>query len=163
MGHNSSGAFAPTIGSMLSVQRVGRASNGPSGTETFTGIFGFQDAAGGTWNDGAAWEIRWNGSAEEWCYTAAAANSFTRGSSNLPTPDGTFIWFLVFGNANGTRYDFAWSQDSMSFTIAGALSSGLPSATQLPGWGASNIKSAGTTSRSCVVDFMGYRVDGQRG
>lgn len=155
--------LVPTLGPALSVARVARET-AVSGTETYTLTSGFIDGQNGTFTDGVAWELRWTGAAEEWSHTRWAATVATRSNVGSPAVDGTYIWLLVFMNANWTRADFIYSQDSMAFTLAEAITTGIPTITQLTGWSGINVvKSAGTTARLTDCDFCGMRMDVTRG
>lgn len=162
LGASSNGIAAPTTFSGLVVFRGNRSSIAADGTETYSFIIGFQDASGGTWTDGAAWEYRWNGSAEEWSQTTMVGAVATRTVTGSPTPDGTQVWLMVYVNKAWTKAAFLWSQDSMAFNVH-EVTAGLPASTDLVHIGATAIKSAGTTSRSMAIDLLGYRVDGLRG
>lgn len=153
----------PGQGCAIAVGRLSRPT-APDGTETFQISVGMHDGYGNSINDGALWEIRYNGSAEEWCYSAVAGTVYTRATTGAPSPDNTQTWFAVFLNSDWTRADFIYSKDSKAFTLAGSASSGLPSGTQLVGASMMIQKSAGTTARTCFADFFGYRYDvGARG
>lgn len=147
----------------LSVARLA-AEAANSGTETWQLISGFADSAGGTFTDGVAWNLRWNGSAAEWSQDRLSNATATRSVTNSPTPDTTYIWLVVFVNPAWTRADFIYSTDGISFTKADSPTTGLPANTRDSAWvGASLIKSVGTTQRNCSIDLCGVRMDGVRG
>lgn len=163
LGHAGTDSIIPTLGCALSVARLAQeAAN--SGTETYQLISGFADSAGGTFTDGVAWNLRWNGSAQEWSQDRLANSAATRSVTGSPTPDNNYIWVVVFVNAAWTRADFIYSTDSVSFTKANSPTTGLPGNTRPTAWvAASMIKSAGTTQRNASIDLAGYRVDYVRG
>lgn len=159
IGHAGSGAILPTLGAALSVARLAQQ-QANSGTETYQLITGFADSAGGTFTDGAAWNLRWNGSAQEWSQDRLANSVATRSTTGSPTPDNNYIWAVVFVNPGWTRADFIYSTDSVSFTKADSPTTGLPDSTRPTSWvAASMVKSAGTTARLFAIDLAGYRVD----
>jgi hypothetical protein len=155
--------IVPTLGAALSVARLAQeAAN--SGTETYQLITGFADSAGGTFTDGAAWNLRWNGSAQEWSQDRLANATATRSVTGSPTPDNNYIWLVVFVNPAWTRADFIYSTDSIAFTKADSPTTGLPGNTRDTAWvAASMIKSVGTTQRNASIDLAGYRIDYVRG
>lgn len=163
IGHASTAAIIPTLGPALSVARLA-AEAANSGTETWQLISGFADSAGGTFTDGVAWNLRWNGSAAEWSQDRIANGTATRSVTGSPTPDTNYIWVVVFCNAAWTRADFIYSTDSIAFTKADSPTTGLPGNTRPTAWvAASLIKSVGTTQRNCSVDLAGWRMDSVRG
>jgi hypothetical protein len=162
LGNAGSGDIVPTLGAALSVVRLA-AEAANSGTETWQLISGFADSAGGTFTDGVAWNLRWNGSAAEWSQDRLANSAATRSVTGSPTPDTNYIWLVVFINPAWTRADFIYSTDSISFTKADSPTTGIPGNTRFTSWvAASMIKSVGTTQRNCSIDLAGYRVDQTR-
>lgn len=162
-GHSSTGDIVPTLGAALSVARLA-AEAANSGTETWQLISGFADSAGGTFTDGVAWNLRWNGSAAEWSQDRLNNSAATRVTTGSPTPNTNYIWVVVFVNPTWTRADYIYSEDSASFTVASSPTTGFPTSARPVGWvAASLIKSAGTTQRNCSIDLAGYRVDYTRG
>lgn len=163
IGHAGTDGFPCATFAGLSVARIA-AEAANSGTETWQLISGFADSAGGTFTDGAAWNLRWNGSAAEWSQDRLANATATRSVTGSPTPDTNYIWLVVFVNPGWTRADFIYSTDSVSFTKADSPTTGLPANTRDSAWtGASMIKSVGTTQRNCSLDLCGWRMDGVRG
>lgn len=163
LGSAGTDAIVPTLGPALSVARLA-AEAANSGTETWQLISGFADSAGGTFTDGVAWNLRWNGSAAEWSQDRLSNSTATRTTTDSPTPGTNYIWAVVFVNANWTRADFIYSTDSVSFSVASSPTTGFPGNTRPTAWvAASLIKSAGTTQRNCSIDLAGYRVDYVRG
>lgn len=151
-------------GCMLSVSRLA-IETVVSGTETFTVLAGFLDqSGGGTPVSGCGWEYRWNGSAAEWSQTSYAASAATRSTTGSPTAGTNYVWLICFVNAAGTRVDMIYSNDSVSFTKASSVSTGLPAAGAAHGFaGISILKSAGTTTRRASIDIAGVRADYVRG
>lgn len=163
LGSAATDGIVPTTGAALSVARLAQeAAN--SGTETYQLISGFADSAGGTFTDGVAWNLRWNGSAQEWSQDRLSNSSATRSTTGSPTPDNNYIWVVVFINPGWTRADFIYSTDSVAFTKADSPTTGIPASTRDTAWvAASMIKSAGTTQRNCSIDLAGNRMDVVRG
>jgi hypothetical protein len=163
IGYAGTDGIIPTLGAALSVARLAQeAAN--SGTETYQLISGFADSSGGTFTDGVAWNLRWNGAAQEWSQDRLSNSTATRSVTGSPTPDNNYIWVAVFVNPGWTRADFIFSTDSVSFTKADSPTTGLPGSTRPTAWvAASMIKSVGTTQRNCSIDLAGYRVDYVRG
>lgn len=160
---NAGNQIVPEQGPAGLIARVLRGTAN-DGTNTYTLVAGFTDGNGGTWTDGAAWELRWTGSAEEWSQTTTAAGSATRRNTSSPTVDTTFVWLGVFLNADWSEAYFIWSQDSKSFTYAGSINTNLPGTADLVAAGVYIQKSAGTTARTANVDLLGVRVEmGARG
>lgn len=159
----------PTIGGLSSlkvgtnawllVSRVKSTTALPDGTETYTGVVGFSTLTADNHVNAICWELRWNGSAAEWAQSCIAGSTPTRSVTGSPSPvNGSFVWLAVYVNAAGTRADFLYSTDGISFTLAGSASSGLPtSAATLAPIAVSAIKSAGTTARVMNVDIAGFR------
>ena len=165
-GHNGtycigSNIIIPTLGPALFVSRVA-FETATDGTQTFTVESGFTDAT--TTVDGIMWEYRWNGSAEEWSQTRYAGGTPTRSNTGSPTPDTNYIWLVIFVNADWTRADFIYSNNSTTFTLADSPTTGLPSSSQLVGIKPMRIvKTAGTTQRNANIDLCGWRYDYVRG
>jgi hypothetical protein len=163
LGHASTDSIVPKLGCALSVVRLA-AEAVPTATETFQLISGFADSAGGTFTDGAAWNLRWNGSAAEWSKDRLSNAVATRDATGSPTPATTYIWLAVFLNADWTRADYYYSTDSVNWTLAESETTGLPVAGRNTAWvAASIIKSVGTTQRNASIDLAGYRADYVRG
>lgn len=163
IGHAGTDAYPCATFAGLSVARIA-AEAANSGTETWQLISGFADCAGGTFTDGAAWNLRWNGSAAEWSQDRLSNATATRSVTGSPTPATTYIWLVVFVNPAWTRADFIYSLDGVDFITAASPTTGLPANTRDSAWvGASMIKSVGTTQRNCSLDLCGWRMDGVRG
>lgn len=159
----TTGVIVPTLGPALSVVRLA-AEALPTGTETFQLFSGFADTANGTVTDVVAWNLRWNGSAAEWSQDRISNGTATRTAVNSPTPDTNYIWLIVFLNADWTRADFLYSEDSVNFLWAGSQTTGLPGSARTTGWvAASIIKSLGTGQRNVSIDLAGNRIDHARG
>lgn len=163
LGNAGTGDLVPTLGAALSVSRLA-AEAANSGTETWQLISGFADSAAGTFTDGVAWNLRWNGTTAEWSQDRLSNSTATRTASGSPTPDTNYIWLAVFVNPGWTRADYWYSTDSITWTKAGSPTTGFPGNTRFTSWvAASLIKSAGTTQRNASIDLAGYRVDYVRG
>lgn len=163
LGNTGTASFLHASFAMLSVARLAQE-QANSGTETYQLISGFADSTQGTFTDGVAWNLRWNGSAQEWAQDRLSNTTATRSTTGSPTPDNTYIWLVVFVNPAGNRADFIYSTDSINFIRASSPTTGLPNNTRAGAWvAASMIKSAGTTSRSASVDLAGYRINFVRG
>lgn len=135
------------------------------GTQTFTARAGLADGlVTGTPSNGATWEYRWNGTGAEWSQTAYSGGTPTRSTTGSPSPDANYICLVVFANADGSRVDFIYSTDSVAYSKASSVSTGLPTAGTAFGMeGVSVVKSAGTTARLVAGDYAGYRIDCVRG
>lgn len=135
------------------------------GTQTYTLRTGMTDAATtGAAQNGITWEYRWNGSAAEWAQTSFSGGTATRSTTGSPSPTTNYVWLGIFVNADGSRADMIYSDDSVSFTKASSISSGLPTAGTAYGIEPLGInKSAGTTARLVTIDLAAYRADGVRG
>lgn len=156
--YNGSSSFLPAnVGCGLSLAKSS-VSAAPDGTETFTAYHGFADIAAGTFTDGAAWELRWTGTAQELTYTVSDNGAVTRSSAVGGITSTNQAWYGVFVNNGMTRADFIYSTDDVSFSLAGSASSGLPSGFNYPVVGYGIIKSAGTTARLLYPDLCGSRV-----
>jgi len=163
IGNAGTGDIVPTLGPAISVVRLAPEVL-PTGTETYQLFSGFADSAGGTATDAVAWNLRWNGSASEWSQDRIANAVATRSNTNSPTPNTIYIWLVVFLNANWSRADFIYSDDSISFTRADSPTTGIPGSTRPTSWvAASIIKSLGTTQRNVSIDLAGNRIDYVRG
>lgn len=154
---NGNSAIAPGQGWAAYAARA-RVEVLPDGTETYSLVMGFHDAHGGTLTDGAAWELRYNGSAAELARTRASATVVTRDAADSPTPSTSYIWLLIFINPAWTRADFIHSADGMSFALGASHTTGLPASGRHTGVGATIIKSLGTTERIAHLDCQGHRV-----
>ena len=124
---------------------------------------GFHDAVGTTnVTDGVYWEYR-RGSSTAW--QGATANNSTRTTTGAagPTVNTNYIWLGIYINSTWTRATYFYSEDSRTWTIAGELTTNLPTAARSTGLGVTINKTAGTTQRNCSIDLMAYRYDITRG
>lgn len=160
LGSGNSVHIVPGRGPLLSVARMNAVAV-VDAVNTFAIYSGFHDFQIGTLTDGIAWEYRWNGSAPELCQTVAVGTTVARSTTGAPTVPsaGVYTWLVVFVNSDGTRADFIYSTDGMTFTKASSVSSGLPGATDYIAYDQTIIKSAGTSARLAAIDLMGYRAD----
>lgn len=164
LGAATTAQIVPTTGACLHVSRLA-VEAAVSGTETYNVFTGFADTVGtGAANNAVTWRYGWSGSAATWYQSVYANGTETSSTTNSPTADTNYNWFVIFINPAWTRADFIYSTDSVSFTLAGSQTTGLPSSTQYASWAAASIvKSVGTTQRNCTIDLAGYRYDGGRG
>lgn len=165
LGNATTAQIVPGVGPALHVARLA-VETLVSGTQTYNIFTGFNDSITTTSNNSIAWKYAWNtgAGAGEWVQSAFAAGTETTSTTNSPTEDVNYNWFVIFCNPGWTRADFITSADSKSFTFCNSLTTGLPSSTQPVSWVAATItKTVGTTQRNVSIDFAGYRVDGVRG
>lgn len=157
--HSSStcAMIAPTLGAAITVCRIKSLSE-PTADEEYGILCGFHDDATGTLADGVYWEKWWNGSAPAMSRTVASGGVIARSAAAVLTSSGSWVWLIVFVNPAWTRADYIYSTDSISFSLDGSISSGLPTATQLVGPQFGIRKRAGTTDRSVYFDLLGHRV-----
>lgn len=165
LGNAGTTQIVPGVGAALHVARLAIEA-AVSATETYTIYTGFNDAiTTSTPTNSIAWKYTWDGSTQGlWYQSAFAGGTETNSTTNSPTPDTNYNWFVIFCNPGWTRADFITSADSKSFTFCNSLSTGLPSSSQPVSWVAGSIiKTVGTTQRNVSIDLVGYRVDGVRG
>lgn len=134
------------------------------GTDTYMIRAGFDEAGSAAFSEAICWEYRWNGSATEWSQTVADNGVVTRSTTGSPSTAvlgaGTRAKLAVFIPQGGTAADFLYSLDSIAWTLASRISSGLPSPSdaRLFGPGMQIVKTAGTTNRDACIDWAGYRI-----
>jgi len=149
--------IAPTLGAAITVCRI-KSQSEPTAAEEYGILCGFHDDGTGTLADGVYWEKWWNGSAAAMSRTVASGGVIARSAAAVLTSSGSWVWLIVFVNPAWTRADYIYSTDSISFSLDGSISSGLPTATQLVGPQFGIRKRAGTTDRSVYFDLLGHRV-----
>ena len=164
LGSSATAQIVPTTGACLHVSRLAIEA-AVSGTETYNVFTGFADSVGnGAANNAVTWRYGWSGSAATWYQSVYANGTETNSTTNSPAADTNYNWFVIFINPGWTRADFIYSTDSVSFTLSGSQTTGLPDSTQYASWAAASIvKSVGTTQRNVSIDLTGYRYDGGRG
>lgn len=164
LGSPSTAQIVPTTGACLHVSRLAIEA-AVSGTETYNVFTGFADTVGnGTANNAVTWRYGWTGTAASWYLSVYANGTETTTAATNPAADTNYNWFVIFINPGWTRADFIYSTDSVSFSVSGSQTTGLPDNTQYASWAAASIvKSVGTTQRNATVDLAGYRYDGGRG
>jgi len=151
------------MGNMLMVGAFARSA-ATDGTDTFTITCGISDFTA----DGAAWEYRWNGSVVEYGYNALSGGVATRtavAAINPATVGNSYVHAAVFLPQSSAAADFLYSLDGVAWTLAGRTTTGLPTwanNSRAAGPYAGIVKSAGTTSRDCYLDYMGFRSDQAR-
>ena len=160
------GAWRTGLGTFLFAAAVARQT-AANGTETYSIQVGLSEANAAI-TDAIMWEYRWNGSAVEWAQTVADNGSITRSTTNSPSPTtlgSNYAKLAIFVNPSGSAADFLYSLDSVSWSLAQRVSSGLPTGSdaRVLGPGYQIIKSAGLTSRDAYVDWAGYRIQQVRG
>jgi hypothetical protein len=124
---------------------------------------GFQDSVGTTnVTDGVYWIYNRVAST---AWQGATANNSTRTTTGAagPTVDTNYIWLGIYINPTWARATYFYSTDSITWTIAGEITTNLPPQTRATGLGITINKTAGTTSRSGSIDFMAHRYDLTRG
>jgi hypothetical protein len=70
------------------------------------------------------------------------------------TVDTSYVWLLSFVNTQGTSAEFAISTDGVTWQLAGAISSGLPSVSQLCAPCVAIRKVNTGSTRTIAVDMM---------
>jgi hypothetical protein len=162
VGSAASNSIVPAQGPALFLARVAVESLSTA-TERFQVFCGLHDAAAATnVTDGVYWSYRDDVSAT-WQGGAAAASTRTETGAAGSTVGTNYVWLGFFVNANWSRADYFYSDDSTTWTLAGSISTNLPTATQLVQIGCGINKTIGTTQRNLSVDFMGVRYDLVRG
>jgi hypothetical protein len=98
-------------------------------------------------------------------WSGSTANNGTRTTTGAagPTVDTNYIWLGIYLNPTWTRATYFYSQDSITWTIAGELTTNLPTSTRYTGFGVTINKTAGTTQRNCSIDLLALRYDIIRG
>lgn len=157
MGAGNGTGFRLGMGCALATSRVAITGAETGATDTYSNLEGFV-CNSSTLSNLVGWERRWNGSAAEWCRTAAKNGSVTRVAVAEVPKDGAFLCLATFVNAGGTRADYLYSTDSASYTFAGSNSTDLPAADFTVSPGGLVYKSAGTNARLVACDYTGYRV-----
>jgi len=152
----------PTFGPAISLFRVAVEALS-SGTERFQIWCGFHDGVGATTvTDGVYWQYD-DAASTAWQGATAAGGTRTTTGVAGPTVDTNYIWLGIFINSTWTRATYFYSTDSVTWTIAGAQTTNLPSSAQTTGWGANINKTIGTTQRNLSIDMMAFRYDISRG
>lgn len=165
VGTNLAANVIPGHGPMMFLSSLIPAT-APDGTETYTLAVGFHDGQDGTIDNGCYWEGYFDGSAAVWSQTVMSAGTPTRRTTNSPafTTSAT-LQFGVFYSGDGLRADFIKSEDGgKTWTLAGSVTTGVPavSGSGIMSACTAIIKSAGTTARTALVDYIGFRADSVR-
>lgn len=150
--------IVPTLGQMLHLARVNPpvASNG---TQRFQVITGMHDAAEGTnVTDGYYWKYN-DAASANWERCTANGGTRTETASGKAVTAATYIWLGVYVNAAGTRADFFYSDDSVTWTFDGANTANMPTSTALVQPSCGINKTVGTTASLLNIDAQGYRFD----
>jgi hypothetical protein len=133
------------------------------GTNEYQIFAGFHDAVGGTnVTDGVYWEYR-RTSSTAWQGATANNSTITRTGAAGPTVNTNYIWLGIYINSTWSRATYFYSEDSLTWTISGELTTNLPTAARNTSFGVTINKTAGTTQRNCSIDLMAVRYDIQRG
>ncbi len=155
--------FRMNQGCSLFVARVAIADLSTAGQEYKIRI-GWHDAAAGTANvtDGVYYEYD-RTSNTAWLLKASTAGTTTTATSSRTVAVTDFITFGIFINGNGTRADFFHWLDGDDITVETSITTNIPTGTNRCGFGVSIHKTAGTTSRSAYVDYIGMTMLNARG
>lgn len=133
-----------------------------TGTDEFQIFAGFQDAVSTNVTDGVYWQyIRTASTA----WQGATANNGTRTATGAagPTVDTNYIWLGIYINPTWTRATYFYSTDSVTWVIAGEITTNLPTSARNTGVGITMNKSVGTNVRNCSIDLLAVRYDITRG
>lgn len=153
-------AVAPTTGALLFMARLSVATLS-DGTNTYQVYCGFHDAAGGTSaTDGVYW-IYDQAASTDWRKAAEGGGTPTQTTVTGYTVNATVNTIQGFYvNAAWTRVDFFHSVDGVSWEVSGdgTIADGnIPTGTEFVTPSCGINKTAGNTSRSMDVDWMGWR------
>jgi hypothetical protein len=162
---SGAGAITPGQGQAFVVARL-FISAVSDGTDTFRTTFGFHDAMMQTDDvaDNGAF-ISYTHSENSGKWKACCAGSATRTDADTTVTPSTSVFhtMFVYCNADWSAATAAVSADGIDWTFTALSGANMPTATELTAMGVHMGKSAGTTSRSTYVDFLGCRFDGARG
>jgi hypothetical protein len=160
---SADGAFLiPANGQAVFLCRIAVEALSTAGDE-YQIFAGFQDAVGTTnVTDGVYWTYTRTASTS---WQGATANNSTRTTTGAagPTVDTNYIWLGIYVNSTWTRATYFYSTDSLTWIIAGELTTNLPTSARPTGFGVTINKTAGGTQRNCSIDLLGFRYDIQRG
>lgn len=120
----------------------------PDGTNTFEFAIGFLGRANGSSTSGVVAKVAWNGSAAIWRLTGISSGSSTNADATSGPTASTWHYVKLEATSTGAELFI----DGVSVAT---LSTGLPSAGFSLGYHI--IKSAGTTARTALIDFMRAR------
>lgn len=158
-------SIIPANGNAICLSRLAVEALSTS-TEGYQVYFGWQDGAtvGGlnAVTDGVYWQYN---TASSTAWQGATANNGTRTTTGAagPTVDTNYIWLGIFVNPTWTRATYFYSTDSRTWTIAGEITTNLPTAVRSTGFGALINKTVGTTAANLSIDLMAHRYDILRG
>lgn len=162
IGSNTSTQIFPGMGQGVFLARVAVEALS-NATERFQVFVGLHDATGAA-NvlDGVYWVYRDEVSA---AWQGGVATNTTRAETGAagPTVDTNYIWLGIYVDPAWGRATFFYSTDSVTWTIAGEKTSGLPTGSQSMGYHAGITKSVGTTQRNLSIDLIALRLDVTRG
>jgi hypothetical protein len=151
----------PANGQAVFLCRIAVETLSTSGDE-FQIFAGFQDAVSTNVTDGVYWQyIRTASTA----WQGATANNGTRTATGAagPTVDTNYIWLGIYINPTWARATYFYSTDSVTWVMAGEITTNLPTSARNTGVGILMNKSAGTNVRNCSIDLMAVRYDISRG
>lgn len=134
-----------------------------TGTDEYQIFAGFQDSVGATnVTDGVYWQYVRTSSTS---WQGATANNSTRTITGAagPTVDTNYIWLGIYINPTWSRATYFYSTDSRTWTMAGEITTNLPTAARSTGLGITINKTVGTNQRNCSIDLMAVRYDITRG
>lgn len=131
-----------------------RLGNLSDGTQTFTVRFGFMSDAGGDAPNGVF--FRYTHSTNSGYWQGVARNNNSETATNFSTGPVTTGWqkMKIVVNAAGTSAEFF-----INGTSVGTVTSNIPTASgRETSIGASIIKSAGTTARTLLMDYLAWQI-----
>ena len=151
----------PAQGQAVFLCRIAVETLSTAGDE-FQIFAGFQDAVGTNVTDGVYWQyIRTASTA----WQGATANNGTRTATGAagPTVNTNYIWLGIYINPTWSRATYFYSEDSVTWVMAGEQTTNLPTSARNTGVGILMNKSAGTSVRNCSIDLLAIRYDISRG
>lgn len=156
-----------TVGALGSALYLGRVAVDTlsDGTNTYKVNCGFNDAGGSTASvDGVWWEYD-SPTSTDWRTVSSSNSTTTKNTVTGFTVSNTVMHYLgIFLNGDWTQADFFYSTDGETWTISSTShTANLPGTTRAFGVRNSIIKSAGTSTRNLINDFMGWRYITRRG
>ena len=154
-------SVVPASGQAVFLCRIAVEALSTAGDE-FQIFAGFQDAVSTNVTDGVYWQyIRTASTA----WQGATANNGTRTATGAagPTVDTNYIWLGIYINPTWARATYFYSTDSVTWVMAGEITTNLPTSARNTGVGILMNKSAGTNVRNCSIDLMAVRYDITRG
>jgi hypothetical protein len=122
------------------------------GTDTYTTRLGFLDSVSAEPTDGVYFRYTHSANAGNWVCVTRTNGAETVTNTNVPIAAGAYRVFEIEVNADGTQALFY-----IEGVLVGTHSANIPTtASRNTGYGATIIKSAGTTSRSMRLDLLAW-------